>query len=183
MNWNTNVFGTFSWAYVRWAATMIIFGSVVFFTYRDDILGPLLGGITSQTAHIVFLVLHALEPTVVQEGAVIYQPNGFAYEIYFSCTGILPVSFIGVSMLTYPATWKHKLLGLVISIPLLMTINFTRLIHLFWVGIHNPDTFEFIHHVLWEGLIVLAAIVIWLVWLKGSHAPHVAKVRLCDLTV
>lgn len=165
------------WSHVRWAATMITFGGVVFFTYRDDIMGPLLSGFTSLTAHIVFMTLHSLDPTVAQEGTIIYQPNGFAYEIYFSCTGILPVSFIAISILAYPASLKHKLVGLVISVPLLMAINFTRLLHLFWVGITKPDVFDFVHHVLWEGSIVLAALAIWLVWLKVSNNPRLEEVR------
>ncbi len=161
---------------VRWVVTMIAFGGVVFCTYQDEIMGPLLSGFTSFTAHVVFMVLHSLDPTVAQEGTVIYQPNGFAYEIYFSCTGILPVTFVGVSMLAYPVSLKHKLLGLAISVPLLLAINFTRLIHLFWVGITRPDVFEFVHNVLWEGSIVLATLVIWLVWVRWSYNKRQERV-------
>lgn len=155
---------------LRFAVTLIIFAGVVFLTYREDILGAFLGRLTTLTASTTFVLLELLSIDVVQEATVIYQPGGFAYEIYYRCTGFLPVACLAVSILAYPGYLRHKLAGLAVAIPLLILLNLVRLVHLFLIGVAKPELFGLAHRVLWEGTMILAVLGLWLAWKKWVQA-------------
>jgi exosortase H (IPTLxxWG-CTERM-specific) len=153
---------------IRFAALMIGFVGVVFLTYREDVLGSLLTPLTMLTARTTLAVLQLYGIEVAQFGTVIYHPDGFAYEIYYRCTGVLPVGFLTVSILAYPGALRRKIIGLAAGVPILVALNFTRLIHLFHIGVYNPAIYDVAHKVLWEGFIVLAVFGLWLGWKQWS---------------
>ncbi len=159
---------------VRFVITLITFAGVVFFTYREEVLGSLLGSLTTLTAKATFTLLEMISINVVREASVIYQPSGFAYEIYYRCTGVLPVACLAVSILAYPGYLRHKLVGLAVGIPLLIGLNLVRLVHLFLIGIAQPELFDLAHHVLWNGAMILAVLGLWWAWRRWAHA-HMNK--------
>ena len=149
---------------LRFAAVLAGFVGVVLLTYREEVLGSALAPLTSLTAQMTLALLR-LTGIAVEHGATyLYHPEGFGYEIYFRCTGFLPVAFLTVSILAYPALPREKCLGLAVGVPLLVALNLIRLVHLFYVGVYQPALFDFVHAVAWEGSIILAIIVIWLRW-------------------
>jgi len=149
---------------LRFAAVIAAFVGVVFLTYREDVLGPLLAPLTMWTAQTTLALLHVAGIEAVRTATMISHPEGFAYEIYFRCTGVLPVAFLTVSILAYSRPLRYKLIGLAVGVPLLLALNFTRLVHLFYIGVHNPHVFDLAHKTLWEGFIILAVFGLWLAW-------------------
>jgi exosortase H (IPTLxxWG-CTERM-specific) len=153
---------------LRFAAVMIGFVGVVFLTYREDVLGPLFTPLTLMTARTILALLQLSGIEVARLGTVISHPHGFAYEIYYRCTGFLPVTFFTVSILAYPGVLRCKVVGLAVGVPILVALNFTRLIHLFYIGVYDPAIYHLAHKVLWEGFIILAVFGLWLGWRQWS---------------
>ena len=160
---------------LRLTLSLAALGGLVFAGYRETVLGPLLGGLTVLTTDAVFATLRALGVEVARQGTVLFQPGGFAYEIYFRCTGFLPVVCLAVAILASPGSRRRKLLGLAYGIPLLLVLNLFRLVHLFQVGVQRPEIFPFVHGVLWEGGIVVAVMALWL--LSMEALPRLGRRR------
>ncbi len=164
---------------LRFAVVMAVFAGVVLLTYREDMLGPLLAPLTTLTAQITLALLHWLGMEAVRVATVISHPDGFAYEIYYRCTGFLPVAFLTASILASPGPLRRKCVGLAVGAPILIGINLARLVHLFYLGVHHPATFHFSHGVLWEGLFILATLGLWLRWTRWSDSqPETGGNRL-----
>lgn len=150
--------------------TLMIFAVAVYFLYRDEVLSGLLAPLTTLTVDTTYLLLNGLRVEASREASVIFHPDGFAYEIYYRCTGILPVATYAVAVVAYPAFWRQKLLGLVVGVPLLFALNLTRLVHLFIIGVNTPEIFDFAHAYIWRGFMVLGVLGSWLVWEKWAQA-------------
>lgn len=155
---------------LRFTAVMMGFVGVVLLTYRADVLGALLAPLATLTARTTLALLHSSGMEVVRVATLIYHPDGFAYDITYRCTGFLPVAFLTVSILAYPEPLRHKLVGLAVGVPVLVALNLTRLVHLFYIGVYHPAAFDFAHAVLWEGFLILAVFGLWLGWTRWSDS-------------
>lgn len=76
-----------------------------------------------------------------------------------------------------------KWIGLGIGILAVQAVNILRIVSLFYLGQWNLQWFEFAHLYLWQALIMLDVLVVWLLWVrylarhgqigqiaKGAHA-------------
>ncbi len=164
---------------LRFAVVMAVFAGVVLLTYREDMLGPLLAPLTTLTARMTLALLHWGGMEAARVTTVLSHPGGFAYEIYYRCTGFLPVAFLTASILASPGPLRRKCVGLAVGVPILIGLNLARLAHLFYLGVHNPAAFELAHTVVWEGFLILAIFGIWLGWTRWSDSqPETGGNRL-----
>lgn len=69
-----------------------------------------------------------------------------------------------------------KMVGLAIGIPFLATLNLARLVHLYHLGVHDRASFDFAHGVVWEIVMVLAVVTVWLSWKTWSQTDPVESV-------
>lgn len=156
---------------VRFAVVFAAFAVAVFLTYREEFLGRWLKDLATLTASACLWTLERLNISAVQKGTVISHAGGFAYEIYYRCTGFLPACCLAVSILAYPGNWQRKLIGLALGIPLVFLLNLVRLVHLFVIGVSRPEWFEFVHGSAWEGAMILAVAGLWGAWREWVWAP------------
>lgn len=140
------------------------FMGVFLFVYRDALVGRLFDPWVELTVRAVLSLLHGLNIEAVRAATVIHHPNGFAYEVYYRCTGVLPVAVLTILMMAACVPLRHKLFGLAVGIPVLILLNLMRLVHLFYIGIHRPAAFDLAHGVLWEAAIMVAALGLWWCW-------------------
>ncbi len=155
---------------LRFAVVMAVFAGVVLLTYREHMLGLVLVPLATVTAQMTVALLHWLSMEAARVATVISHPDGFAYEIYYRCTGFLPVAFLTASILASPGPLRRKCVGLAVGVPILIGLNLARLAHLFYLGVHHPAAFHFSHGVLWEGLFILATLGLWLGWTRWSDS-------------
>ncbi|MCP4200719.1 MAG: exosortase H [bacterium] len=152
-----------------------LFAAAVPFFYREDVLGEPLAPLVLLTAKTTYGVLQWAGIAVARDGPILSAPGGFAYEVYYRCTGFLPVLCLTVGVLAFPAPIRRKLVGLAIGIPLLLGFNLVRLVHLFQIGVTRPDLFDLAHTYLWEAATILSVAVVWLGYVAWYGAPDRAS--------
>ncbi len=151
---------------IRVSVLMLLF----LMAYRDDLVGRLLGPWEELTARMTLALLHALQIEAVRLGSQIHHPGGFAYEIYYRCTGLLPATLLVALTAATPASLRFKLIGLGAGIPLLVALNLIRLVQLFHTGVYHPALFGLVHGPVWELILMLATLGIW--WRWSRWATH-----------
>jgi exosortase/archaeosortase family protein len=150
---------------IRVSALMLLF----LVAYRDDLLGRLLGPWEELTARMTLALLQALKIEAVRFGSQIHHPGGFAYEIYYRCTGVLPAALLAALTAATPASLRSKLIGVGAGIPLLVALNLLRLVQLFHTGVYHPARFSLVHGPVWELLLMLATLGIWWRWSRWAR--------------
>ena len=92
--------------------------------------------------------------------------NGLAVSIEPGCNGIEASIVLIAAILAFPAPWKHKLIGLLAGLTAIQALNLVRIISLFYLGQWNMDVFEWAHLYLWQALIMLDALVVFVIWVR-----------------
>lgn len=133
--------------------------------YREAVLAAPLEPAVAVTARVTHWLIGLAGMSAELDDATISAPGGFAYEVYFRCTGFLPVICVAVAILAHPAPWRRRLAGLAVGVPVLLGLNFVRLVHLFQLGVSRPEVFDVAHSVVWEAAIVVAVASVFLGYL------------------
>jgi exosortase H (IPTLxxWG-CTERM-specific) len=111
--------------------------------------------------------------SVVSAGKVLRSTaNGFAVSIEAGCNGVEATIVLVAAMLAFPAPWRHKLAGLGIGIAAVQGLNIVRVISLFYLGQWNRDVFEWAHLYVWQALIMLDVLIVWLIWVRTLPSMH-----------
>jgi exosortase/archaeosortase family protein len=149
---------------VRFVFLVLTLAGAFLLVYREDLLGQMLVPWVDLTARMTLGLLHFLGMEAARVVSQIHHPGGFAYEIYYRCTGILPAAMLTILTMATSAPLRYKCLGLAAGIPLLIMLNLVRLVHLFHLGVHNSAAFGPAHGILWEAVIIVATLGIWQSW-------------------
>jgi exosortase/archaeosortase family protein len=89
-------------------------------------------------------------------------------EVYYRCTGLLPAAFVAVAVLAFPVPARLRWKGLVGGVPLVLAVNFARLVGLRAVGVELHRHFDVSHRVVGEWLIVLTVTAYWVLWARWA---------------
>ncbi|MBC8022646.1 MAG: exosortase H [Burkholderiales bacterium] len=132
---------------------------------------PWTAAIASASASLITLV----DPQVVASGKLLFSTaNGFGVSIEAGCNGIEAALILIAAMLAYPAPWSHRAIGVVAGLAAVQALNIVRVISLFYVGQWSPRVFEWAHLYLWQALIMLDVLIVWLVWIRTVPGTRVA---------
>jgi exosortase H (IPTLxxWG-CTERM-specific) len=91
--------------------------------------------------------------------------KGFSVEIIEECTGIFEMLIFLAALLSYPATWRSKLIGVLLGLPALYLFNVTRIVFLTVVGVYYRNLFEFMHLYFWQATLILMITTVWVLWI------------------
>lgn len=136
--------------------------------------------LTTGLAHVCALVIELLGRDLRVLGVVLIdQTSGFAVEIAAGCNGIEAMILLIAAMVAFPASWRYTLKGIVLGMLGLQCLNVLRIVSLFFLGLWNSTAFEWAHLYVWQALIMLDALLIFLIWIrynshsqgKADHAP------------
>ena len=107
------------------------------------------------------------DANVIAAGKVLLSTvNGFAVSIEAGCNGVEATIVLVAAILAFPAPWKHRLIGLVAGLVAVQGLNVIRVISLFYLGQWNLDVFRWAHLYVWQALIMLDVLIVWLVWVR-----------------
>ncbi len=122
---------------------------------------------TDTLATISADLVKVFDPAVIADGNVLQSGhNGFAVAIEAGCNGVEASIVLVAAMLAFPAPWKRKLLGLAVGVVAVQGLNIVRVISLFYLGQWRLDVFEFAHLYVWQALIMLDVLIVWLLWVR-----------------
>ena len=107
------------------------------------------------------------DPNVLVAGKVLRSTtNGFAVSIEAGCNGVEATIVLIAAMLSFPAPWRNKVIGLIAGILAVQGLNVVRIISLFYLGQWDYAVFEWAHLYVWQALIMLDVLIVWLLWVR-----------------
>ena len=159
----------------------IIFSVLLIGLFTVEILQPaekyVILPFTSAIADISVFIVKSFDENVIATGNVIRdRASGFGVRIERGCNGLEAVIILFAAIFAFPAPFKNKLIGFTAGFFAIQLLNLVRIISLFYLGQWNYTAFEWFHLYLWQALIILDAMVVWLIWLRtlpGSRAQMV----------
>ena len=114
-------------------------------------------------------------------GKVLWNPaSGFGVSIEPGCNGVEACIILAAAIVAFPSTWKHRAWGLGLGFVAVQLLNVIRVISLFYLGQWNASVFKIAHEFLWQGLIMLDVLVVWLLWVRSSPAASPASINRGD---
>jgi len=122
---------------------------------------------TSLIADLSVWIIQLFDENVVATANVIRdKASGFGVRIERGCNGVEALIILFAAIFAFPAPFRSKLIGFAIGFVAIQALNLVRIISLFYLGQWNQVAFEWFHLYLWQALIILDALVVWLVWLR-----------------
>ena len=122
---------------------------------------------TEALARISVGLITLFDPHAAAFGKVLRSTtNGFAISIEAGCNGIEAAIILIAAMLAFPAPAKHRMIGILAGLAAVQALNVVRVISLFYLGQWNTRIFEWAHLYLWQALIMLDVLIVWLIWIR-----------------
>lgn len=122
---------------------------------------------TSLVADVSVWLIQLFDDNVVATANVIRdKATGFGVRIERGCNGVEALIILFAAIFAFPAPFKNKLIGFGVGFFAIQGLNLVRIISLFYLGQWNQVAFEWFHLYLWQALIILDALVVWLIWLR-----------------
>lgn len=100
---------------------------------------------------------------VSRAGTTLFSST-FAVDVRNGCNGVEAALILIAAILATPAKWKKKLIGVAGGFVVLQTINLVRISSLYLLGYYNRELFDLFHSALWQVLIILVALGIFVFW-------------------
>lgn len=127
----------------------------------------LVGPWTALVAKTGAEVIQEFDGTATSVGNVLLDSKtGFAVSIEAGCNGVEAMLVLLAAVLAFPAPWQFKIPGVVLGILAVQVLNLVRIVSLFYLGQWSQAVFEWAHLYLWQVLIMLDVLIVWLVWMR-----------------
>ncbi len=104
------------------------------------------------------------------DGVEIRSCRGFAIAIANGCSGLEAVILLGAAILAFPASWRARAIGVTLGSAAIMALNIVRVISLLYIGQYSHAWFDWAHLYLWDVLIMLDALLVFLIWVRRLPA-------------
>ena len=126
---------------------------------NDAVVEPFTAGVARASG----TVLNLLGQGTTMSGTVIRSPR-FAVNIRNGCNGIETMLIFGAAVLAFPAAWRARLIGFGLGMIAIQAINLVRVVALFLTGAYLPSLFDSSHTVIWQTLVILCGVLLWIYW-------------------
>lgn len=115
------------------------------------------------TASLTGFVLQQMDSAIAIDGTIIASQD-FAIQIVAECTIFGPILLYAAAVMVYPSSPGAKIRGLLLGAVILTVVNTVRMISLFFIGAAFHDYLETAHLLIWQPLLLLLTIALWLWW-------------------
>jgi exosortase H (IPTLxxWG-CTERM-specific) len=153
------------------AIQIVLFGLELLQPVQDHLVLPWTALLAKGCSSLVTL----FDANALSQGKVLFNPvTGFGISIEPGCNGVEACIVLLAAMIAFPAPWRHRLIGLAIGFVAVQGLNVIRVISLFYLGQWSTRAFNFAHEYLWQGLIMLDVLVVWLLWVRANPQGMIA---------
>jgi len=126
---------------------------------------------TAIIAQVSGFVLRLFGEKTVVTGCVVSSPR-FAVTIYNGCNGLITSLIFISGVLAFPAKTSAKVIGVIGGLLTIQLINLLRIVSLFYIGVFLPQHFNDAHIFVWQSLVIIAGISLWIVWAHKFALPQ-----------
>jgi exosortase H (IPTLxxWG-CTERM-specific) len=134
---------------------------------NDRVVEPFTAGVARASG----VGLNLVGQGVTLQGTVIHGPR-FAVNIRNGCNGVEAMLIFIAAVLAFPASWRARLLGLGLGIVAIQVVNLVRVIALYLTGVYFPQLFDASHTVIWQSIVILFGVLLWILWANRWAAPE-----------
>jgi len=157
---------------IRFIVTYVVLMGVFFLLIGlkpvKDIL-DINGGYSNAIVILTANILELLGVTSTYNGSLINLPS-ISLDVEFGCNGLEAVMIYTVAVLTFPATWKNRLIGFVAGFLVIQVLNLIRIVALAYAGVYHRDMFDLIHIYVAQGVMIAVALGTFVLYL--SYLNH-----------
>jgi exosortase H (IPTLxxWG-CTERM-specific) len=139
------------------------FGVLALRPVNDAVVNPY----TTFVARESCVVLNVLGEGATVKGQVLGSRR-FSVSIFNGCNGLEAILIFVSGVLAFPASWQKRLLGVAGGFVAIQLFNILRIVTLYYTGVYRPDWFSTAHVFIWQSLVILFAVVLWLLWLRPN---------------
>ncbi|HRY14724.1 MAG TPA: exosortase H [Candidatus Competibacteraceae bacterium] len=155
---------------------LLIFAVVLLTLFAIELLEPVQAAViqpfTGVIAQTSAILLQLFDSSVQAEGIVLRDAaTGAAVSIRPGCNGVEAMIVVMAAIAATPAGWKYQLMGLGLGFAAIQALNLVRIISLFYLLQWNPVWFEWAHLYLWQALIMLDGLIVYLLWVRMLPPP------------
>jgi exosortase H (IPTLxxWG-CTERM-specific) len=126
---------------------------------------------TAVIARMSGFVLRIFGEKATVSGCVVSSPR-FAVTIFNGCNGLITSLIFISGVLAFPAKISAKLIGVIGGLLTIQLINLVRIVSLFYIGVFLPQYFDDAHIFVWQSLVIVAGISLWMVWAHKFALPQ-----------
>lgn len=124
---------------------------------------------TTLVAHEARLALNLFGEGATVSGQVLSSPR-FSVAIFNGCNGLEAILIFVSGVVAFPTSWRRKLVGILVGFAAIQVFNVVRVVSLFYVGALRPQWFSVSHVFVWQSLVIVFGVVLWLVWARRYAA-------------
>jgi exosortase H (IPTLxxWG-CTERM-specific) len=155
------------------ARFLVLFLGILLLAFTTIALQPVNDAVvipyTAFVARISGAVLGLLGEDITVAGCELRSPR-FAVTIYNGCNGLITSLIFASGVLAFPASWRAKAAGVVGGLLAIQVINQVRIVSLYYIGVFLPDYFDESHILIWQSLVILAGVGLWVAWARAAAA-------------
>jgi exosortase H (IPTLxxWG-CTERM-specific) len=145
----------------------VAFTTIALNQVNDAVVIPYTGFV----ARLSGAVLGLLGEDITVAGCDVSSPR-FEVTIYNGCNGLITSLIFVSGVLAFPASWRAKAVGVVAGLLAIQAINLVRIVSLYYIGVFLPDYFDESHVLIWQSLVILAGVGLWIVWARSAAATR-----------
>ena len=96
----------------------------------------------------------------------VLSSNRFSVTIFNGCNGLEAILIFVSGVIAFPAPWRRKAIGVLLGFGAIQVFNVIRVVSLFYIGVFRPAWFAVSHVFVWQSLVIVFGVVLWLVWVR-----------------
>jgi exosortase H (IPTLxxWG-CTERM-specific) len=156
----------------RFLGALILFYAVIAYPpVNEHVIVPFTEMVVRGSA----LILRGIHEPIVVAGTVIRSAS-FAIDVHNGCNAVEAMLLLAAAMLAFPATLRSRLKGLFIGSVAIQILNLIRVSSLVWLGEHHREAFDVVHVAVWQTIVILAALTMFIWWsLRFAEKPVQAR--------
>lgn len=144
--------------------TAVLFGLEMLNPVQIAVIEPWTNGLARLSAWLMKI----FDADVISNGRVLQsQRSGLGVSIEAGCNGVEAAIILIGGVLAFPAPWWNKMIGIFMGVAAVQAANVLRVISLFYLNMWSKEAFNFAHLYLWQALIMLDVLIVWLLWMRS----------------